>query len=110
MATNPLFSALEKADALSISSTVLADNISLRHKDFLLKHVQQMTQKGLWYFIVSNMALLSLTVFRMLYLSLSDLGSFDISFLDDDESIRQYLRLILLMVFIYVVFAGFYVG
>lgn len=69
-----------------------------------------MTQKGLWYFIVSNMALLSLTVFRMLYLSLSDLGSFDISFLDDDESTRQYLRLILLMVFIYVVFAGFYVG
>lgn len=103
MANSNFFSALEKADALSISSKILSETISLEHKDFLRKNVENISHRGMLYFLASNIALLVMVGFRMAYVCLSGLGTFNLEFIHNFERAENYFLVVFVIALFYLV-------
>ncbi len=79
------FKALDNADTGIISSKILADEVELQQHDFLAKHVAHISEKCMRIFIVCNIAILGLVLFRVGYLLLKGYA-----FLDVDRLINPH--------------------
>ncbi|MFM5599307.1 GGDEF domain-containing protein [Aeromonas veronii] len=107
MGKNSILNALKKADALLISSQILSDDVSLQHKDFLARHVSDMSHKGMLFFVVTNAAVLTVTLFRMIYLSVFDYAGFDVKIFGGLESKIHYLYLTVVITGVFLLFLIF---
>ncbi len=107
MAKNSIFRALERADTLFISSKILSDEVSLQQKDFLAKHIGNMSANGMRFFIASNFFVLFVALFRMSYLLLFNYVGFDFNFFDEPSAKLHYLYVITLASIIFMLFMLF---
>lgn len=107
MGKNSILNALKKADALLVSSKILSDEVSLQHKDFLARHVSDLSHKGMHFFIITNVIVLALTLFRMIYQSVFDYAGFEVQFLGVIEKYVHYLYLIASATVIFLFFLSF---
>lgn len=104
MVKNAIFNALAKADAMQIASELLCDDVTLERKDFIARQIADMSKKGMMVFIVSNIAVLSFALFRMVFLSVFDYAGFDVEFLGGLKGNVHYLYLIGAMTAFYFLF------
>lgn len=88
MTKKRVLTALEADHALS--DWMLVEEVSLNRQDFLAKNVCSLSRQGLVFFVLANLTVMAIALFRMFYLSRFNLGQVSIRFLYDIGIERHY--------------------